>query len=189
MKLKAAFRLSSTRKPTPFTVCMQLGELSRPLEDLEVKQCMLTGDEITNRNHLALLINGKGLVVDHCLFDGIKQTVVFWALGSIGHSMRNCLMYGSYAAATWTSGVANDLNFRGSDPLLLNLIDTKITEQQVQLELDQTKRNYLHVKEVTLGSDIGAVESDDFQKLLNRPATALPDALQQIVNQVESLVK
>jgi hypothetical protein len=45
------------------------------------------------------------------------------------------------------------------------------------------------VKERTLGSDIGAVESDDFQKLLNRPATALPDALQQIVNQVESLVK
>jgi hypothetical protein len=73
--------------------------------------------------------------------------------------------------------------------LLLNLIDTKIAEQQVQLELDQTKRNYLHVKERTLGSDIGAVESDDFQKLLNRPATALPDALQQIVNQVESLVK
>ena len=193
-------------------------------------------DEVTNPNHLALLINGNGLVVDHCLFYGIKQTVVFWTPGSTGHAMRNCLVYGSYATGIWTSGVANDLdyrnnvvsnslyvwigqgarstqaelnqfvggraggppaggpppdrtpagpvppesrynvrnclfagnkkltgtgagpalNFRDSDGSLLNLFETKITEQPVQLELDQTKRNYLHVKEGTLGSDIEA---------------------------------
>jgi hypothetical protein len=54
------------------------------------------------------------------------------------------------------SGGGPALNFRDSDPSLLNLIDTKITDQPVQLELDQTKRNYLHVQEGTLGSDIGA---------------------------------
>lgn len=224
-----------------------IGRIDRNLEDLEVKQCMFTGDEVTNPNHLALLINGNGLVVDHCLFYGIKQTVVFWTPGSTGHAMRNCLVYGSYATGVWTSGVANDLdyrnnvvsnslyvwigqgarsaqaeldqlaggrgggraaggpppgggraaggpppdrppagpvppesrynvrnclfagnkkltgsgggpalNFRDTDGSVLNLIDTKITDQPVQLELDQSKRSYLHVQEGTLGSDIGA---------------------------------
>ena len=218
-----------------------IGRAERTLEDLEVKQCLFTGDEVTNPNHLALLINGNGLVVDHCLFYGAKQTVVFWTPGSTGHAMRNCLVWGSYATAIWTSGVANDLdyrnnivsnslyvwigqgarsaqaemdqigrgrvggppaggppsggsppnrtsagpvppeshynvrnclfagnkkftgsgagpalNFQDNDPSLLNLIDTKITEQPVQLELDQTKRNYLHVLEGALGSDLGA---------------------------------
>jgi hypothetical protein len=218
-----------------------IGRIERTLEDLEVKQCLFTGDEVTNPNHLALLINGNGLVVDHCLFYGIKQTVVFLTPGSTGHAMRNCLVWGSYATGIWTSGVAKDLdyrnnivsnsfyvwigqgarsaqaeldqigrgraggppaggppaggppqdrppagpvppesrynvrnclfagnkrftgsgggpalNFRDNDPSFLNLIDTKITGQPVQLEFDQTKRNYLHVQEGTSGSDIGA---------------------------------
>jgi len=213
-----------------------IGRVERTLEDLEVKQCLFTGDEVTNPNHLALLVNGKGLLVENCLFYGIKMTVVFWTPGSTGHAMRNCLVYGSYAAGIWTSGVANDLdyrnnivsnslyvwigqgarsaqaemdqvgrgreggppaggpppnrapagpvppesrykvrnclfagnkkftgsgagpalNFRDNDPSFLNLIDTKITDQPVKLEFDQTKRNYLHVQEGTLGSDLGA---------------------------------
>jgi hypothetical protein len=208
-----------------------IGRGDRTLDDLEVKQCLFTGDEVTNPNHLALLINGNGLVVDHCVFYGVKQTVVFWTPGSTGHAMRNCLVHGAYAAGIWTSGVANDLdyrnnivsnslyvwigqgarsaraeisqfargqaggppankppagpvppearynvrtclfagnrkftgtgagpalNFRDNDPSFLNLMDTKITDQPVQLELDQTKRNYLHVREGTLGGDLGA---------------------------------
>lgn len=54
------------------------------------------------------------------------------------------------------TGAGPALNFKDSDPSLLNPLNTKITEQQVQLELDQTKRNYLHVKEGILGRDIGA---------------------------------
>jgi hypothetical protein len=54
------------------------------------------------------------------------------------------------------SGGGPALNFRDNDPSLLNLIDTKITDQPVQLELDQIKRNYLHVLEGTLGGDLGA---------------------------------
>ena len=39
---------------------------------------------------------------------------------------------------------------------LVNLIDSTINDQTVRLELDQSKRNYLHVQEGTLGSEIGA---------------------------------
>ena len=52
------------------------------LDDLVITQCMFAGDEVTNPNHLAILVNGSRLVVDHCLFYGVKQTVVFWTPGA-----------------------------------------------------------------------------------------------------------
>ena len=84
------------------------------LDDLLVTQCMFAGDEVTNPNHLAILVNGSRLVVDHCLFYGVKQTVVFWTPGSTGHAMRHCLALNSYATGVWTSGVASDLDFQNN---------------------------------------------------------------------------
>ena len=228
-----------------------IGRLDRTLEDLEVKQCLFAGDEVTNPNHLALLINGSSLVVDHCVFYNVKQTAVYWTGGTKGHAMRNCLVYGSYACGIWTSGVANDLdyrnnivsasnyvwigqgaqsaqaemgqfagapgggrgfppggppaggfpgggppggraggppsgptppesrytvrnclfagnkkftgsgagpalNFRDNDPSFLELVDTKRTDQPIELELDQTKRNYLHAVAGSEAAKIGA---------------------------------
>jgi hypothetical protein len=205
-----------------------VGLNDRSLDDLEITQCLFAGDEVTNPAHLPLLIQGNGLVVDHCVFHGVKQSVVYWTPGSTGHALRNCLIYGC-KAGVWTSGIANDfdyrnnvvsncsfawigqgarsvqaelaggrpgesgqgappaggppgggpgrppegpvapesrykvkncllagnkkltgsgagpaLNFRDTDGSLLTLIDTTITDQPVQLELDQAKRNYLH---------------------------------------------
>jgi hypothetical protein len=70
------------------------------------------------------------------------------------YNVRNCLFAGNRKLTGTGGGPA--LNFRDTDGSLLNLIDTKTTDQPVVLELDQTKRNYLHVKEGTPGSDIGA---------------------------------
>ena len=193
-------------------------------------------------------------MVDHCVFHGVKQSVVYWTPGSSGHALRNCLIYGC-KAGVWTSGIANDfdyqnnvvsncafvwigqgarsvqaelaqiagggrpaepgqggppaggppaggppgggpgrppegpvapesrykvknslfagnkkltgsgagpaLNFRDTDGSLLTLIDTKTTEQTVQLELDQEKRNYLHP---VAGSDAAQVGAGLFTK-------------------------
>ena len=218
------------------------------LDDLVITQCMFAGDEVTNPHHLSILVNGSRLVVDHCLFYGVKQTVVFWTPSSTGHAMRNCLALNSYATGVWTSGVASDfdfqnnviangnyvwigqgarsaraeiarggrgeaagqpggrdtvpggppsapgrgargdaaggrgadapvdplnrykvrnslfagnkkftgtgggpaLNFRDNDPSFLELIDTVRTDQPIQVEMDQSKKNYLHAVE---GSD------------------------------------
>ena len=209
------------------------------LDDLLITQCFFAGDEVTNPNHLAILVNGSRLVVDHCLFHGVKQTVVFWTPGSTGHAMRNCLALNSYATGVWTSGVASDfdfqnnviangnyvwigqgarsasaeiargagrgdapgqpggrgdtpatgrgaagapgagapvdplsryrvrnslfagnkkftgtgggpaLNFRDNDPSFLELIDTVRTDQPIQVEMEQSKKNYLHAVEGT----------------------------------------
>ena len=212
-----------------------IGRTDRSLDDLEVKQCLFAGDEVTNPHHLSLLVNGSGLVVDHCVFYHVKQTAVYWTPGTKGHAMRNCMIYGC-RAGVWTSGIANDfdyrnnvvsngefvwigqgaqsaqaelqqlagragggppaggpppggpppggrgrggppsgptppearykvqhslfagnrkftgsgagpaLNFRDNDPSFLELVDTSRTDQAIELEMDESKKNYLHPK-------------------------------------------
>ena len=70
--------------------------------------------EVTNPHHLALLVNGTRLVVDHCVFHKVKQTAVFQTPGSTGHAIRNCLIYDAYAAAVWTSSIATDFDYRNN---------------------------------------------------------------------------
>ena len=43
------------------------------LDDLLITQCFFAGDEVTNPNHLAILVNGTRLVVDHRLFHGVSR--------------------------------------------------------------------------------------------------------------------
>lgn len=213
-----------------------IGRLDRALDDLLVTQCLFAGDEVTNPNHLGMLVNGSGLVVDHCLFHNVKQTVVYWTPESTGHAMRNCLVYGSYAAAVWTSGIAKDfdyrnnvvsnslyvwigqgarsasaemgrlgpggpsgpppaappsppagdvghyqvrnclfagnkkftgsgggpaLNFHDNDPSFLDLIDSIRNDKVIDLELDQSKRDYLHA---VAGSDAAKIGAGLFMK-------------------------
>ncbi len=56
--------------------------------------------------------------------------------------MKNSLFAGNKALTG--SGAGPALNFRETDGSLLNLIDTRVTDQPVPLELDQEKRLYLH---------------------------------------------
>ena len=198
-----------------------IGRNGRELDDLEVKQCLFAGDEVTNPNHLGILANGSGIVVDHCVFYHLKQSIVYWSGGTKGHAMRNTIICGAYGCGIWTCGIANDfdfrnnivansyytwiaqgtqsareeggqvgpgpggdsrdpvhykvfdsmftgnkkftgsgggpaLNFRDSDPSFLALIGTKMSDDSLELEMDQSKRNFLHPKEQSDAAKIGA---------------------------------
>ena len=196
-----------------------IGRMNPELDDLEITQCLFAGDEVTNPNHLGILANGTGIVLDHCVFYHLKQPVIFWSRGSTGHAMRNCIVYGSYGCGIWTSGIANDfdfrnniisnslytwigqsgrgaeegaqaeqgteqsqqsvhykiydslfagnekftgtgggpaLNFRDSDPSFLELINTEISDEPIQLEYDQSQLNYLHPVAGSKAAEIGA---------------------------------
>ena len=219
-----------------------IGREDTSLDDLEIKQCLFVGDEVTCPNHAPMLLQGKGIVLDHCVWYNVKQGVIFLTPGSTGHAMRNCLIYGSYACSVWTSAIANDfdyhnnvvsnsdyvwigqgarsirnelatgraeappsgpppgmsspgpppgmpppgsepkekvhyrvrdslfagnkklsgsgagpaLNFRDTDPSFLELINTKVIEQNIELELDQSKRNYLQAVAGSEAAKIGA---------------------------------
>jgi hypothetical protein len=91
-----------------------ISRLHRDLEDLEIAHCLFAGDEVTNPNHVGVIANGNGVVVHHCVFRGLKISVVYWTGGSGGHAMRNCLCHGLYGSAVWTAGIADDFDYRNN---------------------------------------------------------------------------
>jgi len=91
-----------------------ISRLRRDLEDLEVSQCLFAGDEVTNPNHVAIIANGNGVNVHHCIFRGLKISVVYWTPGSSGHAMTNCLCCDLYGSAVWTSGIMGDFVYRNN---------------------------------------------------------------------------
>jgi hypothetical protein len=213
---------------TPRTGLIQrlyaISRLRRDLEDLEIAQCLFAGDEVTNPNHVAIIANGNGVNVHHCVFRGLKISAVFWTPGSTGHAMTHCLCHDLYGSAVWTAGIANDFDYRNNviegcnyvwtaqggasaladaggrrgtqsapaaappEPTHYKVIDsyfannrtlagsgtgarleykdinssfleltgTKLTNQPVTLECDQTKRNYLHPAAGSEAAKIGA---------------------------------
>lgn len=84
------------------------------LEDLEVSQCVFAGDEVNSPLHLGIIANGNSIVIDHCIFYGLKQAVVYWSGKSTGHVMRNTLIYNGYGCGVWTSAIANDFVFENN---------------------------------------------------------------------------
>jgi hypothetical protein len=79
-----------------------------------IAQCVFLGDDLTNPNHVAIIANGSGVNVHHCIFRGLKISVVYWTGGSGGHSMRNCFCDGVYGSGVWTAGIKDDFDFRGN---------------------------------------------------------------------------
>lgn len=200
-----------------------ISRLRRDLEDLEIAQCLFAGDEVTNPIHVGIIANGSSVRVHHCIFRGMKISVVFWTPGSKGHAMTHCFCHAVYGSAVWTSQIAIDFEYRNNvvdscnyvwtaqqaglaladaagrqgaqatpagrieslrymvtdsyfannlkltgtgtgarleykdiDPSILQLTGTKITNEPLAIERDQTKRNYLHPVAGSEAAKIGA---------------------------------
>ena len=103
-----------TPKPGVIRRLYAISRLRRDLEDLEIAQCLFAGHDETNPNHVAIIANGNGVNVHHCVFRGLKISVVYWTPGSSGHAMTNCLCNDLYGSAIWTSGVTGDLAYRNN---------------------------------------------------------------------------
>jgi len=103
-----------TPKPGMIQRLYAVSRLRRDLEDLEIAQCIFAGDDLTNPNHVAVIANGNGVNVHHCLFRGLKISVVYWTGGSGGHAMRNCFCDGVYGSGVWTAGIKSDFDYRNN---------------------------------------------------------------------------
>jgi hypothetical protein len=174
------------------------------LDDLLVTQCLFAGNVDVLPIRVAIIANGQGLVVDHCIFFGCQNSVVFWdAEGGLSshNAMRYCLVYGSNYSGVWTTGntaddfefhhniiagtltawisdksghhySAHDCIFAGNTFLTkygneAGVTDTisgsgflKTTNVQlighIEIEKDQSKNNYLQLKEGAFGSELKA---------------------------------
>lgn len=85
------------------------------LDDLLITQCLFTGDVDVLPMRVAVIANGHGLVLDHCVFYHCQNPVVFWNAEnetSRHNAMRYCLVYGAYYSGVWTTkNTAEDLEF------------------------------------------------------------------------------
>lgn len=172
----------------------------KTLEDLLVTQCLFTGDVDLLPVRVAVIANGHGFVLDHCVFYHCQNPVVFWdAEGGTSHhdAMRYCLVYGAYFSGVWTtSATADDFEFHHniitgcgtgwisegdhhyavhdcilagnkttvgfgneggtkSNPDFLQMVNVQ-TSGAIELERDQSKKNYLQLKEGSFGSGLKA---------------------------------
>jgi hypothetical protein len=72
----------------------------------------------------------------------------------VHYKVANSLLAGNKKMAC--SGTGAYLGFKDIDSSFLELIDTKVTDQPVAIELDETQRNYLHPLAATEAAKIGA---------------------------------
>ena len=113
-----------TPKPGVIQRLYGISRLRRGLDDLEITQCLFIGDDLTNPLHVAVIAHGTGIDVNHCVFRGMKISVVYWTGGSTGHAMRHCVCDGVYGSGVWTAGIAPDFDYRNNVILNSNYVWT-----------------------------------------------------------------
>lgn len=113
-----------TPKPGIVQRLYGISRLRRGLDDLEIAQCLFIGDDLTNPLHVAIIAHGTGIDVHHCVFRGMKISVVYWTGGSTGHTMRHCVCDGVYGSGVWTAGIASDFDYRNNVVLNSNYVWT-----------------------------------------------------------------
>jgi hypothetical protein len=170
------------------------------LEDLLVTQCLFAGNVDVLPIRVAVIANGHGLVLDHCVFYNCQNPVVFWNAQdgkSNGNAMRYCLVYEANYSGVWTTAqTGDDFEFHHNviansrtawikddnsphhyqihDCILTNNLKTtgngsdnpisndflKMENVQlsgiVEIEKDQSKNNYLQLKDGSFGSRLQA---------------------------------
>jgi len=170
------------------------------LNDLVVTQCLFAGNVDVLPIRVAVIANGDGLVLDHCVFYNCQNPVVFWSAQdgtSYRNAMRYCLVYEANYSGVWTTTqTADDFEFHhnvianshtawirddssthhyqihdcilssnmkiagtGSD----STIKTDFLQMEnvqlsgiIEIEKDQSKKNYLQLKEGSPGSALHA---------------------------------
>ena len=101
-----------------------------------------------------VIANGNYVWISQQNRDAEQQGTVANATTPILYNVKNSLFAGNKKFVGTGGGPA--LNFRDVDPSVLNLVNTKITDKPVQLEMDKSKRNFLHPVEGTEAAAIGA---------------------------------
>jgi hypothetical protein len=168
------------------------------LNDLVVTQCLFAGNVDVLPIRVAVIANGDGLVLDHCVFYNCQNPVVFWSAQdgtSYRNAMRYCLVYEANYSGVWTTTqTGDDFEFHHNvianshtawirddssthhyqihDCILTNNMKTtgngsdnainseflKMENVQlsgtIEIEKDQSKNNYLQLKEGSFGSKL-----------------------------------
>ena len=85
---------------------------------LLVEQCLFLGERDASHIQVAVLVDGNGTRVEHCVFQNVRNGVVFWrpADGSPKKGNRFChnVVLGAYQSGIWTSAPDANLVFQNN---------------------------------------------------------------------------
>jgi hypothetical protein len=138
------------------------------LEDLLVSQCLFAGNADVLPIRVAVIANGHGLVIDHCVFFNCQNPVVFWeAEGgtSYRNAMRFCFVYECNYSGVWTTTNTGD-DFEFHHNIIANSRTAWIR--------DNNSTHYYKVHDCVLtnngnvtGNGGGSAINDDFLQMQN----------------------
>ena len=78
---------------------------------------MFVGNEQASHIQVGIIAHGNEIKVDHCVFYGAKNAVVFYeesgTSSKTGNGFTNCIVYGAFSA-TWTSWPDSNFAFKNN---------------------------------------------------------------------------
>ena len=87
------------------------------LNNLKVEQCLFVAN-IDNPIQVAILADGSGIQVDHCVFRNARNSVVFWRKkgqeAKKGNRLTYSIVYGAYQSGVWTALDDEDFVFENN---------------------------------------------------------------------------
>jgi hypothetical protein len=105
----------------PHTRYFPIARFDKTKIDLLVEQCIFIGDANISQIQSGVIANGNEVMIDHCIFYKIRNTVVFFLDSGngmkSGNGITNSIIYG-VSQAVWT--VSPDKNFKFENNIVSN---------------------------------------------------------------------
>lgn len=93
--------------PYPNVRYFPIARLDKKYKDLHVEQCVFTGDEDASHIQVGIIAHGDSIRVNNCVFNKVRNTVVFYEDSGNGikkgNSLTNCIINGTFQSAVWTA--------------------------------------------------------------------------------------
>ena len=100
--------------PIPKVMYYPIYRGGKDLDDLVVSQCMFLNDQHVSTSNVAVIANGHGLKIDHCVFYNCSNAAVYWNAQdgvSKNNSMTYCIIDGGYVSGVWFCQTDEDFEF------------------------------------------------------------------------------
>jgi hypothetical protein len=102
----------------PVNIYYPISRFNKAKTDLLVEQCMFLADLQTSSIQVGVIAHGDSIRVEHCIFYGANNSVVYWEDSGngikTGNSMTYCIVYGTSESAVYPCYTDKDFIFKNN---------------------------------------------------------------------------
>ena len=102
----------------PRNIYYPISRFNKVKTDLLVEQCMFLGDLQTSSIQVGIIAHGDSIRVDHCIFYGANNSVVYWEDSGngikTGNSLTYCIVYGATENGVYPCYTDKDFIFKNN---------------------------------------------------------------------------